>query len=341
MDPRRIAIVRLSAIGDVVHGLPLAGSLRRLFPAAKITWIVQSGPAPLLEGHPFVDDLMIYPRRDGPARILRFLWAVRSRRFDLAIDLQGNLKSGLVLLNTRAPRRVGLARQDYRERLGALAAREHADPAAGPHAVDRTLALCRKLGETDATAEYGLAPTERETHTARADLSEVADPAVAISVGAASDIREWTDDGYIALARSLRGKGAGVVVLSGPDHADRCARVGDGAGVPSRAGTTDLRGLMAHLAVIRERGGALVACDSAPVHLAVALKLPVLTLSGPQDPRRTGPYEFPNNALTAWEGLPCAPCLKRTCALTGEPAACMKRIEPAEATRRALALLQK
>ena len=339
MDPRRIAIIRLSAIGDVVHGLPLAASLRRLYPKAKITWIVQPGPAPLLEGHPFVDDLLIYPRRDGWWRISRFLWSVRNRNFDLAVDLQGNLKSGLVLANTQAPRRIGLAKDEYRERLGALAAKEHADTADGPHSVDRTLALCRKLGDADATAEYGLAPTESEIHTARTDLLEVPDPAVAISVGAASDVREWPDEGYVALARSLRARGAGVVVLSGPDHADRCRAIANEAGVPHRAGATDLRGLLAHLAVLEKRGGVLVACDSAPVHLAVAMNLPALTLCGPHDPRRTGPYGFPENTLTAWEGLPCAPCLKRTCSLTDDPRACMKRIEPAEVTRRALALL--
>ncbi len=340
MDPRRIAVVRLSAIGDVVHGLPLAGSLRRLYPRAKITWIVQPGPAPLLVNHPFVDDTLIYPRHGGPLRILRFLWSVRFRHFDLAVDLQGNLKSGLVLANTLAPRRVGLAREEYREKLGALAAKEHAELSRGPHSVDRTLALCRKLGDLNATADYGLSLTEEELDPARADLAEIPDPAIALSVGSQADVREWTDEGYVAAAGLLAAEGVGVIMLSGPDHAGRCERIAARADVPARAGTTDLRGLLAHLAVLAERGGALIACDSAPVHLAVAVKLPVVTLSGPQDPRRTGPYGFADRAVTAWGNLRCAPCLKRTCALKESPRACMKRIEPAEVARRALALLR-
>ena len=340
MLPRHIAIIRLSAIGDVVHGLPLAASLRRLHPEAKITWIVQPGPAPLLEGHPCVDDLMLFPRRGGWWRISRFLRSVRKQGFDLALDLQGNLKSGLVLRSTGAPRRVGLAKPEYREGLGAAAATEHAEPAQGPHSVVRTLALCRKLGDTDATVDYALAPAPEEFERAKGDLAKITDPVVAISVGNAADVREWTNEGYVATARGLSEAGAGVVLISGPDHADRCSRLAAEAGVPARAGTTDLRGLLAHLSTVRERGGVLVACDSAPVHLAVAVGLPVLTLSGPQDPRRTGPYGFPQRALTAWDGLPCAPCLKRTCALTADPRACMKRIEPAEVTRRALGLLK-
>jgi len=340
MDPRRIAIVRLSAIGDVVHGLPLAASLRRLYPDAQITWIVQPGPAPLLRGHPHIDDLMLFPRRGGLRQVFGFLRSVRKRRFDLAVDLQGNLKSGLLLRSTGAVRRVGLAKGEYRERLGAFGATEHSDAAQGPHSVDRTLAICRKLGDAHATAEYGLAPTEDELRAARGDLDEIADPIVAISIGSQADVREWTDDGYLSLAGLLREQGVAAVFLSGSDHAERCERLAHAADLPSRAGKADLRGLLAHLAILRERGGVLVACDSAPVHLAVAVGLKVLTLSGPQDPHRTGPYGFPEDALTAWENLPCAPCLKRTCALTDDPGACMKRIEPAEVARRALALLQ-
>jgi ADP-heptose:LPS heptosyltransferase len=130
-----------------------------------------------------------------------------------------------------------------------------------------------------------------------------------------------------------------VLLLSGPKHRERGRRLAARAGVPARAGTDDLRGLMAELAVLRERGGVLVACDSAPVHLAVALDLPVVALSGPQDPLRTGPYGRPDQAITRWEGLPCAPCLKRRCRYRPEPRACMTRIEPAEVIRRARELV--
>jgi len=321
---RRIAIVRLSAIGDVVHGLPLARSLRRLHPGARISWIVQSGPAPLLRGHPWIDRTLLFPRRGGPAAIARFLLALGRERFDLAADLQGNLKSGLVLAATRAPLRFGLARAEYREAPGSLAANRFAPSPAGPHSVDRTLSLARAVGDPAPVAEFGLSPTPAERDDARRDLAAVADPAVAISVGGADDVREWTDEGYVRTARALFARGRGVVVLAGPAHAARARRIAGAAGAVARAGTTDLRGLLAHLAVLAGRpGAALLACDSAPLHLAVAVGLRVVALAGPQDPERTGPWG--TRAIRRWDGLSCAPCRKRVCAHS-EDRACMRRI---------------
>ena len=327
--PRRIAIVRLSAIGDVVHGLPLASSLRRLFPRAEITWIVQPGPAPLLQGHPWVDRVRIFPRHGGPLSVVRFLVGLSRIGFDLAVDLQGNLKSGMVLAASRAPVRAGLARREYREAPGALAANLRAAPADGPHSVDRTLALCRLLADYSPEVRYGLSPLPSELEQARADLAAIADPVTAISVGSAEDVREWADADYVGVARALRRRGTSVLVLAGPDHAARGRRIADEAGVESRAGTDSLRGLLARLTVLAERDAAvLIACDSAPIHLAVAVGLRVVALSGPQDPARTGPYGHLDAAITRWEGLPCAPCLKRVCRLREDPRACMTRIRP-------------
>lgn len=340
MPPRSIAIVRLSAIGDLVHGLPLARSLRRLWPDAEITWIAQPEPAPLLAGHPWVDRTMIFPRRGSARELLSFLREVGDRGFDLAVDVQGNMKSALVTAATLAPRRVGLAFGDRREVSGGVVSNLRATRATGPHSVDRTLALCRALGDKSPVAEFGLRPTAAERTAAAAALESIPRPTVAISIGGAADVREWPDVHYLDALRRLGAAGLGTVVLAGPNHADRARSIAAAAGVPHRAGETDLRGLLADLDALAGRGGALLACDSAPVHLAVAVGLPVVCLSGPQDPRRTGPYGAPEAAVTAWQDLPCAPCGKRTCGLARDPGACMKRIEPAEVVRRALSLVR-
>lgn len=320
----------MSAIGDVVHGMPLARSVREAFPGAVVTWIVQAGPAPLLEHHPWVDRRLIFPRDDGAAKVARFLRGLSIERFDVAIDVQGNYKSGMVLRATGAKRRIGLARSEYREALGAFAATEHAAPATGPHSVDRTLALCRHIGDLSPRAEFGLAPTTAELERARADLAGLGPRAVALSVGSEQDLREWPDDSWIRTAKGLAAEGIDPIVLSGPDHAERGRAIALAAGVAERSGVTDLRGLMADLAALAERPAAvLVACDSAPLHIAVAMDLPVIALSGPQDPARTGPYGQLGRAITAWDGLDCAPCRKRRCKLDEEPRACMIRIEPA------------
>ncbi|MHC4473283.1 MAG: glycosyltransferase family 9 protein [Planctomycetota bacterium] len=338
--PRRIAIVRLSAIGDVVHGLPLARSLRRLHPDAEIVWTVQPEPAPLLAGHPWIDRVHVFPRRGGLRAVIGFLLESARTGFDLAVDLQGNLKSALALAATRAPVRAGLARAEYREVPGALAANRHAAPARGPHSVDRTLALCRLLGDPHPEPRYGLAPTSEELETARRRIGPLGSPVVALSVGGHEDVREWTDEGYVRTARSLRERGASVLVLAGPKHADRGRRIASAAGVAERAGTDDLRELLALLKAFGEvEASALVACDSAPVHLATAVGLDVVTLSGPQDPRRTGPYGSVDRAITRWEGLPCAPCRKRRCRLRREPKGCMTRIRPEDVLARLSPLL--
>jgi ADP-heptose:LPS heptosyltransferase len=246
----------------------------------------------------------------------------------------------VVLAATRASIRLGPARSDYREVLGSVAANRRAGAAEGLHSVDRTLALCRAVGDPRPAAEYGLASRTGELERARSDLGEIPDPLVAFSVGRREDVREWPDEGYLAAVRLLSGSGVRVLLLSGPKHRDRALLLAGRTGATVRAGTTDLRGLLAHLHVLRERRGVLVACDSAPIHLATAVGLPVVALSGPQDPRRTGPYGRTDSAITRWEGLACAPCLKRTCRHREEPRACMRRIGPADVVRRALALLR-
>ncbi|MGH7162931.1 MAG: glycosyltransferase family 9 protein, partial [Planctomycetota bacterium] len=112
MRVRRLGILRLSAIGDVVHALPLALGLRRAFPGAVITWVVQEDARPLLSGHPAVDDVLVFPRRGGPRAWLDFVRRLRARRFDATVDPQGNAKSGALALLSGAPFRAGLNVQD-------------------------------------------------------------------------------------------------------------------------------------------------------------------------------------------------------------------------------------
>lgn len=331
--------MRLSAIGDVVHGLPLARSVRRVRPDAQVTWIVQREAAPLLERHPWVDRTILFPRRGGIRAILDFLIRLRAERFDLAIDLQGNTKSALVTAAAPALYRLALRRSALREGTAGFLPARRAPRPAGPHSVDRTLSLCRLMGDPDPRAEFGLDPQPDRSAVAAADLAGLPDPPVALSVGAGSDVREWPDGCWIEAAAALRARGRGVVVLSGPRHAARARAIAEAAGVPHRAGTTDLPGLLAHLAVVRDRGGALVACDSAPLHLAVALALPCVALAGPQDPRRTGAYGHAHEALHVFSDLRCAPCLRRTCRRVDEPRACMARITPALVLGRLDALL--
>src|SRR5690242_13608191 len=115
VDAQRILIVLLGAIGDVTRALPLAMRVRAGYPRATITWAVEPASAPLLDGHPAIDERLVFERRGGAAAFVRFLRRVRAGGFDLVLDLQRHLKSGVVSAASRAPVRLGFHRRNAKE----------------------------------------------------------------------------------------------------------------------------------------------------------------------------------------------------------------------------------
>ncbi len=330
----RLGIVRLSAIGDVVHAMPLAMALRRRYPDARITWIVEAKAAPLLQGHPAVDGVLLFPRREGVRGWVRFVRGLRGRRLDATVDPQGNWKSGLVGLLSGARIRTGLHVRDCRERGNALFTNRRGRRAAGPHGVDRAFAAGGPLDAGSGPDEWGLHATAAEKEAWRARCREAgADPdgrIFAMHLTDPDDVRSWFPEAWAETARALVAQGAQVVLNGSAERRDLAARIA-GPGIFDLTGKDDLRGLVAQFAAMAEQpGNALLSPDSGPLHIAVAVGLPVVCLSGPQDPARTGPRK--GIALTAWEGLPCAPCLERRCILDPPTRACMRAITPARVT---------
>jgi ADP-heptose:LPS heptosyltransferase len=331
---KRLGIVRLSAIGDVVHAMPLAMALRRRHPEARITWIVEAKAAPLLQGHPAVDGVLIFPRREGVRGWVRFLGELRRLRLDATVDPQGNWKSGLVGLLSGAPLRAGLHVRDCRERANSLFTNRQGRPAAGRHGVDRAFAAGGPLGAGSGPDQWGLDATAAEKEAWRARCRDAgADPdgrIVAMHLTDPDDARSWFAEAYAETARALVAQGLQVVLNGAAERRALAAQIA-GRGIFDLAGRDDLRGLVAQFASMAERpGSALLSPDSGPLHIAVAVGLPVVCLSGPQDPARTGPRR--GVALTAWEGLPCAPCLERRCILDPPTRACMRAITAARVT---------
>ncbi len=325
---KRLGIVRLSAIGDVVHAMPLAMALRRRYPEARMTWIVEAKAAPLLQGHAAVDDVLLFPRGAGARGWGTFLLELRARRLDATVDPQGNWKSGLVGLLSGAPVRAGLHVRDCRERGNALLTNRHGRPARGPHGVDRAFAAGGPLGVDHGPDEWGLSVTPAEKAAWRERCrAEGLDPEgriVAMHLTDPDDARSWFPELWAETARALVAEGC-QVVLNGAASRRALAEQILGPGIFDMTGKDDLRGLLAQLASMAERpGNALLSPDSGPVHMAVAVGLKAVCLSGPQDPRRTGPRQ--GVSVTAWEGLPCAPCLERRCILDPPTRACMRAI---------------
>ena len=340
MRIRRLGILRLSAIGDVVHAMPLAMGLREAYPDARITWIVQASAAPLLSGHPAVDDVLLFPRKGGRSRWWAFFRELRRRRFDATVDPQGNMKSAFVGVLSGARLRAGLHVRDCKEWGNAIFTNRRGRRAAGLHGVDRAWTCGEPLGVSAGPDCWGLSATAEERERWRTRCSEAgADPdgpLLAVNLTNPDNNRSWFADAWQATVSGAIANGY-QVILNGRSEVRSVAAEVAMPGAFDLVGRDDLRGLLAQLQSMAVRpGNALVSADSGPVHVAAAVGLPVLCLSGPQDPARTGPRN--GASIHAWEGLDCAPCLERKCERQPPDRACMRNLTAERVLARLLAL---
>jgi lipopolysaccharide heptosyltransferase I len=303
-----VAIVKLSSLGDVVHALPVAAALRAQFAQARITWVVERREAALLRGNPSLDEVMTVDTRrwrrlrdlEGMGAALRRL---RRGRFDVAVDLQGNLKSGLFTVATGARLRIGFAASRAREPLNALFTnRRVVPPAAARHIVDQLLALLAPLGGDPLPAAFWL-PSDAEAEAAAESFLAAhglrgEGRLVVLSPGAGRADKHWPVAHFAALVRRLRAEtGAGVLVVWGPSELDRARAIGEGTAAVL-APPTNLDALLALL----RRAQVMVAADTGPLHMAAALGRACVGLYGPTDPARNGPYGGGHRIVRATEG---------------------------------------
>ncbi|MDH3403271.1 MAG: lipopolysaccharide heptosyltransferase I [Acidobacteriota bacterium] len=329
MSATRILVVRTGALGDVVHTMPLASALRRHRPDARIGWLVERRLAPLLRGHPAVDDVLEIALADwrrepfatATRRAVASFWRVLDAFApEIVIDAMGNHKSAALAALSGADRRIGAARRDRREPSSALWISE---PVAlvGAHAVDRAMSLLAGLGISDRSVDFGAAAILRGPPAATAT------PPVLIHPGAGWRNKEYPPERWGRVAGELAAaRGLEVGVLAGPGEEELAAEVGRAAGGAARVvPALTLEGLAAHLRGAR----ILLAGDTGPLHLAAALGTPVVCVLGPTDPARNGAYGAPESNVA--HPLPCSFCYKRLDA----PKACLLAIEPGELVARA------
>lgn len=284
----RILIIKPSSLGDVVHALPTVNLIRRKFAAAHISWLVNAELFPLLQNCPVINDRIEFRRRDSGSwwPLLRQL---RRENFDIVVDLQGLLRSGLFTLATGASQRIGLS--DARE--GARLFYNEIVTVPRIHAVDRYLLAAKHLG-CDGPVEFPLGLASEIKN----QKSEIA-----INPSARWDTKLWGDDKFAELIRQLP---ADRVVLTGSaNEAPRIEKIAQGR--QNLAGKTSLL----ELADLYRQCAVLITNDSGPMHLAAAVGTPVVAIFGPTEPALTGPYGDRHVVLRA--GIPCSPCLKDRC----------------------------
>jgi heptosyltransferase-1 len=334
---RRVVLVKLSAIGDVVHALPLARALRRAHPDAEITWIVERRAASVLEGLEAVNRRLVIDtrapraafRKGDLAAALGELRAmgreVRELRADWAIDAQGLLKSGVIAWMTRAPLRTGFPARVCREPASALFTNHHPPVRPGLHVIETLLELLGPGWQPPAPDDLRLPVSAAELAPFRV-WAECLRPVsggllVAVNPAASWETKRWPVGHFAeALWGFARMKGLRLVVLWGPGERPLAERlVATLGGNAVLAPGTTIRELYCLLA----QCDLFVGCDTGPLHLAAAAGVPVLGLFGPTDPARNGPYGRGHS--TIWLRRACAPCHKRTCDRHGQ---CLESLLP-------------
>ena len=335
MAPASILIVRTSALGDVVQALPVLTAVRRQLPAARIGWVVEAPFAPLLRGHPALDELLEVRLREWRRRPLsrrtwrqvrRFLGRLDGFAPQVVLDLMGNHKAGLLAAITLADRRIGLGRAWRREPSSALWMSETV-AAHGAHAVDRMLSVLDGLGLRREPASFGLEPLARAPLPG--ELRE--GPFAVVLPGAAWDNKRYPPERWGEVARLLAAApGLPTLVAAGPGEEPLAAAVEAAA-----AGTAQALPVLAlpELATLLRRATLVLGGDTGPLHLAHALGTPVCCVMGPTDPERHGPYLAPERVV--FRRLPCSFCHRR---LSGVKA-CLLELLPQEVADRARRIL--
>jgi heptosyltransferase-1 len=296
LQPERIVVIKPSALGDVVNAFHALSALRAHWPTAKISWVINRSLRALVDGHPQIHDVIEYDRVAGglSARGLvnfgRFLKTLRTPRFDLAIDMQGLLRSGVMTYATGAPVRVGLA--DARE--GATwfyTHRVHA-PLNEMHAVDRLLALVAAFGAgaEPAGAEVVVAVCENDRGWAREMLAGLSQARLAINLGARWQTKRWPPEHFAQIARqAVAERRVALIAIGAPE--DRpfvdafIARMGP-IPVLDLCGRTTLP----QLAALAEEVDVLLSNDTGPLHLAAAAGARVVGIYTCTSPALNGPY---------------------------------------------------
>ena len=303
--PRRIAIIKPSALGDIMHALPTLTALRRRFPHAHIAWAVNRGYAPLLEHHPDLDAVIAIDRSamrrnwlKGGLAFSRFLWHLRRQHFDLAIDLQGLLRSGLMALATGARIRVGLASA----REGARWCYTHRidDVDGVGHAVDRSWRVAEALG-AGGEKRYGLAVDSAAQQEAIALLGRLPRPWIVVAAGARWLTKRWPPEHFAALLRMAQAQFGGTAIFVGAlDEAD----VSRQTAALVRGPKCDLTGrtTLPQLAALLAEADVVLANDTGPLHIAVALGRPIVAPYTCTQVALNGPYgQFARTAeTTVW-----------------------------------------
>ncbi|MDQ5984380.1 MAG: Lipopolysaccharide heptosyltransferase 1 [Syntrophus sp. SKADARSKE-3] len=329
-----ILIVKLSAVGDVVHTLPALAALRQLYPRDHITWVIEEAAADLIIGHPDLDGVIVFNRklwisgiRRGRLKVVgrdvkSFFKTLRDRPYDLVIDFHGLFKSAVVVAASGGRRKLGY---DSLQELSGLFYNEKIPEDMGKHAVERYLDFLSYLGAEREEPSFHIPTSSKNTGYVTALLQEQGidretTPFVAVNPVALWDTKLWDRRKFADLAARIVQECGLPVIFTG--SLKEKSYITDILGlIPSKsivdlAGKTSLK----DLACLYGMAELVITTDSGPMHIAAAMETPVVALFGPTDPDRTGPYGEGHTVVRS--SVPCSPCFRKQC----DPCRCMESI---------------
>lgn len=352
----RILLIKPSALGDVVHTIPLLVKLRARYPRATIDWLITPENAEVVRHHPALSNVLLFARREFSKRGQRrratvafanLLKQIRGAKYDLVIDMHGQVRSALFALISGARVRIGFDRpikfsrtisaehnlknvpnRGWRgAREGSWIAYTHRIPipTLDVHAIDRYLWVAPLLGLNREPADLRIYLSPETTRNVERLLEEhgvsASKSLVVLVPGTIWETKHWTVEGFAGVARQFLSEGFAVVLAGTKRDAARCRQIAAAA-----PGTCDLCGKTtpADLAALIQRAEVAVTNDSGSMHVAASLGKPMVSVFGPTNPVHIGPYERPEAVVRV--DLPCSPCNYRRLSQCPFDQACMKQV---------------
>lgn len=324
-DVRRVLIVKLSSIGDVVHALPVSAALKRAHPHLYLAWAVETACADMVCGNPFLDEIIEVPRHEWKRRrrdprilgdVARTISEMRRRRFDVAVDLQGLLKSAVLCRLSGAPVRLGYhwQREGSRWLVRAVPRRPQSI-----HIVDQYLDVAAELGAATDRVEFPLTISDEDHAYAGRLLGELdvapGEDVVVLNPSAGREYKRWPAANYAELSDRLElDAGVKCIFIGGPGDVELGTEIAGMKRTPMRGviGRTTLK----QVGALLQSSLAHVCGDTGSAHIASAVGTRCVSLFGPTDPTRTGPYGQIDLALTGRRACTLCPsdkCVRRVC----------------------------
>ncbi len=329
MNLKSVLVVKLSAIGDVIHALPVSYALKETYPEAKVTWVVEPPAYNILQDNPYIDEIIVFEKKKfkslggfiqnyGP-----FREKLNHQEYDAVLDLQGLFKSAAIAWCSKAPIKLGTCNmRELSDRISRPVIGTHAQG----HIVERYLDVARALGCRVDKVVFPMEISAVDGKMARSYLYAAGCrgdiPYVVLAIGANWPNKRWPVEHYAKLADWIYNKGYLPVIIGGGSLDEQLAEdICRMAEIPpiNMVGKTTLK----QLAYVIREAKATVGGDTGPVHLSAGLGTPTIMVMGPTDANRNGPYGQLENAIEAdWE---CRYCWKRACPKNRD---CLAKITP-------------